>query len=94
MKTVVTACGVGYASSTIIAERVKAILEREGMTKDVRILQCTLNEVPGYVERADCIITSSKVYGEYSIPVLNGVAFISGIGMDQLDKQLVEILKK
>ncbi|MEA5050289.1 MAG: PTS sugar transporter subunit IIB [Oscillospiraceae bacterium] len=94
MKTIVTACGVGFASSTIIAERIKAILEREGMTDQVRIIQCTLNEVPGYIDRADCIVTSSKVYGEYPIPVLNGVAFISGIGMEQLDKQIVEILKQ
>ena len=94
MKTIVTACGVGFASSTIIAERVKALLEREGLTDEVRILQCTLNEVPGYLDSADCIVTSSMVYGDYPIPVFNGVAFLSGIGQEELEAKILEVLKQ
>lgn len=94
MKTIVTACGVGYASSTIIAERIKALLEREGLTDEVRILQCTFNEVPGYLDSADCIVTSSMVSEEYPIPVFNGVPFLSGIGMEQLENSILEVLRK
>ncbi len=93
MKTVLTACGVGFASSTIIAERLRALFEREGLTDKVRILQCTMNEIPGYLDSVDCVITSSMVRGEYPIPVLNGVAFISGIGMEALENQVLDILK-
>lgn len=92
MKTIVTACGVGFASSTIIAERIKALLAREGLTNKVIIKQCTLNEIPGYLDSADCIVTSSKVFTEYPIPVLNGVPFLSGIGIEKLEERLLEII--
>ena len=94
MKTIVTACGVGFSSSTIIAERIKCLLEREGMADEVRILQCTFNEIPGLLDSADCIVTSSIVAGEYPIPVFNGVAFLSGIGQEELEKKIVEVLKQ
>lgn len=93
MKTIVTACGVGYASSTIIAERLKDLLARNGLTDEVRIAQCTFNEVPGWLDQADCIVTSSMVSGEYPIPVFNGVAFLSGIGMEELENKILEVLK-
>jgi len=96
MKTIVTACGVGFASSTIIAERLKALLERENMTKEVRILQCTFNEVPGHLDSADCIVVSSMVANasEYPIPVFNGVPFLTGIEMDKLENKILEVLRK
>ncbi len=94
MKTILTACGVGYASSTIIAERVKDLLARNGLTDEVRILQCTLNEVPGMLEDVDCVVTSSMVTGEFSVPMFNGVAFLSGIGMEELEEKILEVLKK
>ena len=96
MKTIVTACGVGYASSTIIAERLKALFERENLTKEVRILQCTFNEVPGHFDSADCIVVSSMVAdaSSYPIPVFNGVPFLTGIGMEQLENSILEVLRK
>jgi Phosphotransferase system, galactitol-specific IIB component len=84
---------VGFASSTIIAERIKDLLQKEGLSDEVRILQCTLNEIPGHLDSADCIVTSSKTYGTYPIPVLNGVAFLSGIGVEDLEKKIIEILR-
>ena len=94
MKTIVTACGVGYSSSTIIAERIKDLLKREGLADEVRILQCTLNEIPGHLDSAACIVTSSVVSGEYPIPVFNGVPFLSGIGQQELEDRIAAVLKK
>ena len=93
MKTIVTACGVGYASSVIIAERIRELLEREGLEKEARILQTTLNEVPGLADTADLFVTSSPLRGEYPAPVLNGVPFLSGIGMEELEQKILAVLR-
>ena len=94
MKTVVVACGVGFASSTIMGERLKSLFEQEGMEDEIRLIQCTLNEVPGYLDSADVILTSSPMEGDFPIPVLSGVPFISGIGMEELKEQVLDILRQ
>lgn len=93
MKTILTACGVGYASSTIIAERLRDLLERNNLTREVRIQQGTFNEIPGLLDSVDCIVTSSMVSDSYPIPVFNGVAFLSGIGMEELENKILEVLR-
>ncbi len=92
MKTILTACGVGYASSTIIAERLKDLLERNGLTDQVRIAQGTLNEIPNLLDSVDVIVTSSMVSGQYPIPVFSGVPFLSGIGMEELENKILDAL--
>ena len=92
MKTIVSACGVGFASSTVIAERLKAILERENMTDQVRIVQCTFNEVPGLLDTTNCIVQFSMVGSDYPVPTFNGVPFLTGIGQKELEQQILEVL--
>ena len=92
MKTILTVCGVGYASSTIIAERLRDLLERNGLTGEIRIQQATFNEMPNLLDSVDVVVTSSMVSGEYPIPVYSGVPFLSGIGMEDLENKILEAL--
>ena len=92
MKTIFTACGVGYASSTIIAERLRDLLERRGLTREVRIQQGTLIEIPGLLDSVDVVVTSSMVSGEYPIPVYSGVPFLTGIGQEELEQKILQDL--
>lgn len=93
MKTIVVACGAGFASSTIITERLRELLAGEGLINEVRIHQCTFNEIPGIIESADCVVTSSIFSGDYDVPIFNGVAFLSGIGQEELEAKILELLK-
>ena len=93
MKTILTVCGVGYSSSTIIAERVQDLVKRNGLSGEVRIQQATFNELPNLVGSVDVVVASSKVSDEYPIPVFNGVPFLSGIGMEELENKILKVLK-
>jgi PTS system galactitol-specific IIB component len=93
VKTILTVCGVGFSSSTIIAERIRELLEQNGLSGEVRIQQATFNELPNLIGSADLVVTSSKVSGEYSVPVFNGVPFLSGIGSEELGSKILEALK-
>jgi len=92
VKTILAACGVGYSSSTIISERLRVLLEREGLTNEVRIKQVTYNEIPNLLDSVDVLVTSSMVSGEYPIPVFSGVPFLTGIGMEELENKILEAL--
>jgi PTS system galactitol-specific IIB component len=93
MKTILTVCGVGFSSSTIIAERVRELVERNGLSGEVRIRQATFNELPHLLDSVNIVVASSKVLGEYPIPIFNGVPFLSGIGMEELEGKILEALK-
>lgn len=92
MKTVIIACGSGIATSTMISMRVEDILNQHGIEHE--IIQCSINEIDSYEDRGDVIVSSTQLQNEYSIPSVMGIGFISGIGADEAQAQLVEILSQ
>ena len=90
-KTIVIACGSGIATSTMIANRVEAFLEDNGI--DGEIIQCNIIEVDGYEDRADVIISSTQLQKEYQCPTVMGLGFISGVGVEEIEEELLKILK-
>lgn len=92
MKTVIIACGSGIATSTMISMRVEDILNQNGIAHE--IIQCSINEIDSYEDRGDVIVSSTQLQKTYSIPAVMGIGFISGIGAEEAEQQLVEILSQ
>ncbi len=92
MKKIVVACGTGMATSTIIAEKIRGILEQEGIKYS--ITQCILGEIGSYAASADLIVTSMKVQETYAAPVVVGTPFIVGINEEMAKEKILEILSK
>ena len=92
MKTVIIACGSGIATSTMISMKVDEILNDNDIPHD--IIQCSINEIESYEDRGDVIVSSTQLQNEYSIPSVMGIGFISGIGADEAENKLLEILNK
>ena len=90
MKKILVACGTGMATSTMISEKIKGILEDNGI--DSIITQCILSEIASNAANVDLIVTSMKVDEEYKAPVLLGTAFLTGINEEEATKKLLEIL--
>lgn len=91
MKTIIIACGSGIATSTMISMRVEELLNSNNIPNE--IIQCSINEIDNYEDRGDVIVSSTQLQNEYSIPTVMGIGFISGIGADEAENQLLEILK-
>ena len=91
MKTIIIACGSGIATSTIISSNVSELLEENGI--DFDIIQCSLHEIDSYVGMGDLIVASTQLYSNYPIPVVNGLGYISGVGTDEINKSILEVLK-
>lgn len=90
MKRIIVACGTGMATSTIIAEKIKIILDAHGIKYNIR--QCILGEIGSYSANADLIVTSMKVQGDYEAPVVLGTPFLIGINEEAAKEKILEIL--
>ena len=42
---------------------------------------------------ADLIVTTSKVKRDYGIPLITGMPFISGVGVEKTEKAILDVLK-
>ncbi len=90
MKKILVACGTGMATSTMISEKIKGILEEKGI--DCVINQCILSEIASNASNVDLIVTSMRVDEEYNAPVLLGTAFLTGINEEEAVEKLLKIL--
>jgi PTS system galactitol-specific IIB component len=93
-KRVLVACGTAIATATVAAAKVKEIAQEAGIP--VSITQCKAAEVRGraLVWRPHLIVATTNVPKDLGVPVVNGVAFLSGIGLDTVKAQILEILRK
>lgn len=94
-KRIIVACGTAIATATLVVERLKNILSRHNI--DAEIIKCRIPEVTYYIKmlgNVDLIVATSEVPGIKNIPVLNAVPLISGIGIENIEKQIVSLLSK
>ena len=59
MKKILVACGTGMATSTMISEKIKGILEERGI--DCVMNQCILSEIASHAANVELIFTSMRV---------------------------------
>ncbi|MBT7599994.1 MAG: PTS fructose transporter subunit IIB [Anaerolineae bacterium] len=92
---ILTVCGSGVVSSSMLQVRVKEILANHGM-KDVKIFELTPSMIKSHLERepADLVVSTTKIYDKLDIPVINGVPVFSGIGEDKFIEELVSTAKQ
>ncbi|GGE31531.1 PTS galactitol transporter subunit IIB [Pullulanibacillus camelliae] len=92
MKNVIVACGGGIATSTIIADKVRAVLDEANI--EYTITQCTLSELTYEVSSADLIVTSMKVETDFGVPNVLGAPFLTGLGEEETKEKIIEILSR
>ena len=91
-KKVIVACGGAVATSSIIAERLQEFCEENGI--QIEIVQCRLSEISSNLYGVDLIVPSSRVKRDYGVPLITGMPFISGIGLEKTKAQILEVLKE
>lgn len=92
MKKVLVACGTGIATSTMAAKKLEAALEARGLAKEVKISQCTVAELPRKSPDFDLVIVTARVAQDIKTPVVQGLPFLTGVGMDKTVDEVIEKL--
>ena len=87
MKQIVVACGSGVATSQTVASKVNLLKENN---IPAEVLAVDIKSVDRYIAGSCAYIAITKVTKEYPIPVINGIAFLTGVGQDAEFKKLVD----
>lgn len=90
-KKVIVACGGAVATSTIAANKVVELCKRNGI--DVEICQIRISEIESNLSGAVLIVPTSKVKRDYGIPVITGMPFISGVGVEKTEAAILKVLQ-
>ncbi|WP_373897371.1 PTS sugar transporter subunit IIB [Haloimpatiens sp. FM7315] len=92
MKKVLIACGAGIATSTVALHKLKAQLEERGLISQVSLSQCTVIELAGKAEDYDLVITTTNFSQKLPVPIVKGLSFITGIGMNKTVEEVISLL--
>ena len=90
-KKVIVACGGVVATSTIAANKVVELCKKNGI--DVEICQIQILEIESNLSGAVLIVPTSKVKRDYGIPVITGMPFISGVGVEKTEAASLKVLQ-
>ena len=92
MKRVYVVCATGVATSTMVRMKVEEFLRERGIDADVS--QYRVSELAADRVDADAIISTTGMPPEFAevVPVINGVALLTGIGEDDALESLATAL--
>ena len=90
MKKVIVACGGAVATSTVAANKIVELCKKNDI--DMKICQCRISEIESNLP-ADLIVTTSKVKRDFGVPLITGMPFISGVGVEKAEKAILDVLK-
>ena len=71
--------------------KLKELLEERGI--DAIMSQCRVSEVPSVISGAQAVVATSQVPFDIDVPVVDGIPFLTGIGIKEVIDQIEEILK-
>ena len=91
MARIVVACGSGVATSEMVAAKIGRLLAAEGVTAQIQAVDVAhLDEA---LEGADVFVPVVNTEKTYDVPVVNGVAFLTGMNQDEELAKLVDLLR-
>ncbi len=89
-KRILVACGTAIATSTVVAKAVEDALRERGI--EVITQQCKASEVASMVQGVDLVVTTTPVPTNLGVPVIQTLAFLTGIGKEAVIEQIVKTL--
>ncbi len=91
MKKVVVACGSGVATSQTVASKVESMLEDAGINCSVEAVD--IKSLDSIIDSVDVYVTIVPGSKSYDVPTINGITFLTGMGIEEEFEKLVNLLK-
>ena len=88
---IVVACGSGVATSQTVASKVNRMLRADKTDAEVEAVD--MKSVDRYLKNAAAYITIIRDKREYGLPVIDGIAFLTGVGQKEQYQKLLEAIK-
>ena len=78
--------------AVMAAEEIKELCQNHNIP--VELIQCRVNEIETYMDGVHLICTTAKVDRSFGdIPLVHGMPFISGVGIEALQNKILTILQ-
>ena len=93
-KRVLVACGTAVATSTVVAIAIVEAMKERGIKVITR--QCKASELKRLIDKSyDLVVTTTPVPSDLGvdIPVIQTIAFLTGIGKEEVLNQIEDYLK-
>lgn len=90
MVKILVACGTGIATSTMAAKKLEGELIKRGKGKLFTINQCKVAELEVKAPDYDVIVATSQVVRKIDKPIVQGLPFITGMGIDKAVDEVIE----
>ena len=94
MKNIIVCCGSGCATSSLLEEEMKELCANNGI--QAKVTKCLVSEVKDVLktDHFDLVVPSGKYALETGdIPVISGMAFITGIGKEKTIAKILEVIR-
>lgn len=85
VKRVFVACGSGVATSQTVASKIASMCEDEGLPVTVEAVD--IKSLESIIDQCDVYVSIVSAGNDFGKPTINGIAFLTGVGMeDEFDK--------
>ncbi len=92
MKKIIVACGSGVATSQTVASKISRILADKKVQASVEAVD--IKSLSHHIKTCDIYVSITNPNETYDVPTLNGIAFLTGIGIDAEVDKLMAALEK
>ncbi len=91
MKRILVACGNGIATSTVVASKIESFAAEHNHR--IKVDKTKLLEVRSKGNDYDLVVTTGNFDGQLSVPIVNGMSLLTGIGQEATLNEIFEVLK-
>lgn len=88
---IIVACGSGVATSQTVASKVNRLLKADKI--DAHVEAVDLKSVERHLKGAAAYITIVRDKKQYDVPVIDGIAFLTGAGQKQQYQKLLDAIR-
>lgn len=91
MKKIIVACGSGVATSQAVASKIQNMLEDDRIRASVEAVD--IKSLENIIDQCDIYVSIVSTGKDIGKPTINGIAFLTGIGLDDEYEKLKSYLK-
>lgn len=89
-RKVLVICGTGIATSTVVAMKIQDFCESRNIP--VVVSQGKVMDILRGIEGYDLIVSTTPIPPKITIPVIEGLPFLTGVGIDATLEKIAEAL--
>jgi PTS system galactitol-specific IIB component len=93
VKVIFVACGSGVASSETAAYKLRMLLEERGLKSKADVRVVNFRSLKNIASQCDILVhIAPNDPTDYGVPTVNGVPFLTGIGLDPVMDEIEELI--